>query len=32
MVIRRENVEMCCLFRAIDGYSAMVEWWLEGRM
>jgi len=26
MVISRENVIMCCLVRAIDGYRAMVEW------
>jgi len=25
-VISRENVIMCCLVRAIDGYRAMVEW------
>ena len=27
MVISRENVIMCWLVRAIDGYRAMVEWW-----
>ena len=32
MVISRENVIMCCLVRAIDGYGAMVEWLLAGRL